>query len=151
MDNKNEKLRINLFEYSQNISSQLSTLCDPFLSAMGLTTFLYGRVFYDGRYIMLSNNTEWVKSWLWNIPTIEKSVLQATLQHVPLEEPYYFLWCTALKSELVQAHNKIGIWHGFDISYRLKDSVEGWSFSTSQERAQINHISPVHYLLENKS
>ncbi|MDI9637886.1 LuxR C-terminal-related transcriptional regulator [Geitlerinema splendidum] len=128
------------FEYDKIISSQLAPLCDPFLKAMGLTTFLYGRIFYDGRYIILSNNIEWVKTWFLNIPTIENTDFHKKLQSVSSEEPFYYMWCTAPDSKLIQLHNSLGIWHGFDISFRLEDSVEGWSFSTSQDRYEINNF-----------
>lgn len=134
------RLNLTAFEYDKIISSQLAPLCEPFLKAMGLTTFLYGRVFYDGRYIMLSNNLEWQKSWLLDIPTIENTPLLTTLRSVPLEEPFYYMWCTEPYSKLIQFHNSLGVWHGFDISFRLEDSVEGWSFSTSQDRYEINNF-----------
>ncbi len=130
----------NAYEYGQAVASQISDLCAPFLDTLGLTTFLYGRIFYDGRYLMLSNKAEWVKSWLWDIPTIEDTILHKVLQSVPLEKHFYFLWETAPDNMLIQMHNQMGIWHGFDISYRLEDSIEGWSFSTSQDRYQINNF-----------
>ncbi len=140
MSNEINPLNVAAFEYGKIVSAQLASLCDPFLKAMGLTTFLYGRAFYDGRYIILSNNVEWVKSWLLEISTIENTSLHTTLRSVPFEEPFYYMWCTTPDSKLTQLHNSLGIWHGFDINFRLEDSVEGWSFSTSQDRYQINNL-----------
>lgn len=134
------RLNRTALEYNKIISSQLAPLCEPFLKATGLTTFLYGRIFYDGRYIILSNNIEWVKMWLLNVPTIENTYLQTALRSIPFEEPSYYMWCTTPGSKLTQLHNRLGIWHGFDINFRLEDSVEGWSFSTSQDRYEINNF-----------
>lgn len=140
MNNKINPLNIAAFEYDKMISSQLAPFCDSFLQAMGLTTFLYGRAFYDGRYIIISNNIEWVKTCLLNIYTIENTVLHTRLQSVTSEEPLYNMWCTSPNCKLIQLHNSLGIWHGFDIIFRLEDSVEGWSFSTSQDRQEINQL-----------
>jgi len=141
MSNEINPLNVTAFEYDKMISSQLAPFCDSFLQAMGLTTFLYGRAFYDGRYIILSNNIEWVKSWLLEIPTIENTSLHAALRSTPFEEPFYYMWCTTPPDcKLLQLHNSLGIWHGFDINFRLEDSVEGWSFSTSQDRQEINQF-----------
>jgi len=40
----------------------------------------------------------------------------------------------------MKMHNSFGIWHGFDIHYRLEDSVETWAFCTSADREKINNF-----------
>lgn len=140
MKNKIEIVNAGAFEYSKTATTLLSDLCDPFLKSIGLTTFLYGRVFNDGKFIMLSNNAEWMKAWFLDIPTIENTVLHTVFKNVPVGEPYYFLWDTDSKSNLLNLHRNLGVCHGFDISYRLEDSIEGWSFSTNQEHELINNF-----------
>ena len=129
------------FEYSKAAVPEITTLCEPFLAAFGLTSFIYGRLFYDGKYIFLSNQIDWVKNWLQNVDTIADSLIQSSFQNVSSEEPLYFLWDTAnFQEKHIQMNNRFGLWHGFDIYNRLEDSIEGWSFSTSQDRNQLNYF-----------
>lgn len=142
MNYEAEKKNTSSFEYIQSIAPEISTFCDPFFRSFGLETFIYGRFFYNGKYIFLTNHIDWVKNWIYNIHTFAGTSLHEFLQNVPLEgEPSYYLWSSAPpQDKIMQEHNRLGLWHGFDIHYRLEDSVEGWSFSTSQDRQQINNF-----------
>ena len=142
MDQKIKEINALALEYSKSAVSLVTDLSSPFLNAIGANTFLYGRIFYNGKYILLSNNIEWVECWYQNINTIQNTFLQKKLQNTLLGgEPLYSLWATAhLKDHLMKIHNRCGIWHGFDISYRLEDSVEGWCFTSIKEQEKKNQF-----------
>lgn len=121
------------FKFSESVVNVITDLSEPFLSNFGLNTFIYGRIFYDGRYVFFTNNIDWAKNWYQNIYTIENTSLHGFLQNVPLgEKPGYHLWSSISHADKIeQAHHRFGLWYGFDIHYRLTDSIEGWSFSTN--------------------
>jgi len=149
VDSTTQEINASAFDYSQSQASQIIELAKPFLTTFGLTTFIYGRLLYDGRYIFLSTEPEWVKNWYQNIPTISGTSLHTFFQNVPLEgKAYYALWSTVPQDYLVRVNNRFGLWHGFDVYYRLTDSVEGWSFSTSNENSHINqfYLNHLHLL-----
>ena len=129
---------ISAFEYNNAAAPIINNICEEFFLNFGLTTFVYIRIFNDGRYLLLSNHTDWAKYWFQNIQTIKNTTFQSELQNVPKKEPFYFLWDTASDGKLMHVHNDFGMWHGFDIDFRLEDSVEVWSFSASADREQIN-------------
>ncbi len=128
------------FDYVQSAAPEISALCESFFTSFGLTSIIYGRVFYDGRYFLLSNKIDWIKNWYQNLDSIKDTALHKMLQNIPLGEPFYSLWSMESEDRLIKMHNHFDLWHGFDIHYKLEDSFEGWSFCTSRDRHQLNYF-----------
>ncbi len=121
------------FEYGKAALDQLLEICGPFLENFNITTFIYGRVFYDGSYLLLSNNMAWFENWLLNVHSITGSVLHSTLLETPTNGFYYKMWPSDPSDKIITLNNSYNIWNGFSVNRRLEDSLELWSFGTENE------------------
>ncbi len=128
------------FDFCKSASETIADICQPFFKATGLTSFIYGRVFFDGRYLGLTNEIEWIKNWFQDIHTIADTAFHTSLLQTPLHVPNYSLWSFTSEDKIIQFNNRFNLWHGFDIHYRLEDSLEVWCFATSKESHQLNNF-----------
>lgn len=118
-------------EYSRSVYPDIADFCNPFLTSCNLTTFIYGKLFYDKKYLLFSNNMIFVEYFLLHLNDIEGSKLHHALQNAPLGKPIHALWSSAPEDMLIQMLKRIDLWNGLDIYYRSDNFIETWSFSTS--------------------
>jgi DNA-binding CsgD family transcriptional regulator len=132
LDNEIHTVNIPAFEYSRSVYPDIAAFCRPFLTSCNLTTFVYGKLFYDKKYLLFSNNVSFLERFLLFVSDIEGSMLHNAIQNTPLGRPIHTLWSSAPEDRLIQMLRYLDLWNGLDIYYRSDNFIEVWSFSTSQ-------------------
>lgn len=122
-----------LLQYNKSISERHKDACTPLFQNFGITTFTYSRFYYDGQYLMVSNQFEWLETWLEKIYSPNNTLLEQAVQSAQIGKFSYLLWPAVPHQDLLLSFNAtFNICNGFDVYRRLEDSVEVWSMATTQ-------------------
>ncbi len=139
MSNLLQTLNYPAYEYSIASLNKICNICDPFLKTYNLKLFLYGRVYNNGRYCVLTNHRVWLSNWFKNSYSIKGTAIEKTMLYAPLKQPTFTLWKTDANDILVDIFYKLDVWHGSGIYNKEKDYFEFWSFGTSKDNENIEN------------
>jgi DNA-binding CsgD family transcriptional regulator len=126
-------------EYQQSVSSRIVDFCNPLNDYLGISLFVYYKVYKDGSYVALSNNKELTKRYI------------SSINHDAIFFQNYLKNNSNKKMILACLENPISagmqIYHDNDYIYGLsvitehnEDAIEICCFIANKNNSQINEF-----------
>lgn len=134
-----EDINFQAYKYAEATASKFNRICDPLFKS-NIKIFAYFRFFYDGRYLYLCNDLNWLRFCLENVHNNEGTSLGQEIGHVPEDNYHCFLWPTVKTDYLMSALYDFNIWNGLSIFKQREDSVELWGFAGDRQTENMQNF-----------
>lgn len=115
---------------------EVQSICEEFLSSLGLSYFHFRRNFKEGNCFILSNKSNFLQDFIRsNVKEINYNAFQA------IDQTLIYFWDDVLTNQLMEmVRDKNQLYHGVTIIERYKDYFDCFAFAMSKP-----HPSPVSY------
>ncbi len=124
-------------EYYRSLSSSVETFCQPLSEYLGISLFIYFRIYHNSTYITLSNDINLTQEYCFNVDK-DSLYFQEYLENDTKSR--FILWPKDpinLGTQIVFNKN---YWHGLNILKLHDDYVEGCSFLSHVDNSRIHEF-----------
>jgi DNA-binding CsgD family transcriptional regulator len=123
-------------EYYQSISSQIVEFCKPLNDYLGISFFIYSRVYKKtSQYSFISNDLKVTQDHINNVHysnVFFRDYLNNKSKYQNI------LWPSEPQNDAMEAYFKHGHWHGVSLISQTEEYIEGVGFLADKDNHRIN-------------
>ena len=141
----NQSFSKSVLQYNNVNIEIINKICSPLKSCFGITSFGYGRIFNQGRYILLSNSPIYLESAACYDYTFNTKFFRNALPYISKYDLYKLVWLENTGDEFIERVYAQGICHGFNIAKENAGTFEYYFFGTDRDSPLIRDFYIEHF------
>ena len=130
-----DKTNESAYKYQESVYNDIAEICRPLSEYLSIKAFGYGKVFFDGRYFFINNQSDLSRNYLQFILQEDVNIFTGRSMRPPdiTQQITTIAWPAMTSSPTMQFLYSHGFWSGFSFGRMLPDSMEYWTFLGDKE------------------
>ncbi len=133
-----------LLDFNLDKTSKINDICAPLEQHFGITAFFYARMFDNGRYIFVSNNTSLLEVVGVGDNIFNTEYFRQQPDLLCKHEPLVDVWPEDVNDSAMEFLRARGLYNGFSILREFEGSVEVGTFSNNDKQSGIKEFYRKH-------
>lgn len=126
-----------LLAFNHDKADKIKNICAPLEQHFNITAFFYMRVFNNGRYILISNNSSFLEITAVHDNICNTEYFKEQPNFLCKHEPLMDIWPEDINDSAMEFLRARGLYNGFSILKEFEGSLEVGTFSNNDRNSGI--------------